>query len=915
MVAMAICPLSQTVGQMWKVRLDDGSSISGQLVSSGYDNRVGIQGGGFKSPFDFDAFAILSLSRVVSKTEVAQEQQPILLQFELVDGARFLGKIGSLDPEQIVIDSPALGKLSLDRTRLRSISKSDNLGELLYNGPSDIDRWSAGKSKDSTTSIDSSSLSSIAGGVTVATNLQLPDQAHIFLELSWRDGPNFVIVLGTTQVNLPTRIEEAKASARLEVWNGKLVLVRETDVAIDFVPLLDLTNSSMKRVQINIHLDQRNGEILATDEVGRQLGEIRVQANRPNVGTCIHISNYGGSLSLDQLQVRKWSAFLTKTVVEKDVVVLKNGRKVLGSLVGWDSTDRKFLLATSNGNQTTIEPNDLALMTLLPSEGEPRNQTVQNRDLGLAGYVNVVLSDQSRFRAKFLASSTDRLKLEIAGIPGNFEVPCAQIASIFATRRNDDRISNSGNNDESIGKTGVMKIDETVLSGRLAINGEGNGSSALVWHPTVSRNASSLVEGTNGSILFQKEVSEQAQAKATKTVGTRPNDTLLYIGGRKKSSDSEAYQLAFENGDVIEGKVLQIDEKGVKFESNQTNCQLASHEQIQSISLVPIATKNDLNSDLLKRLTTVPRVQKDHAPTHLLISKSGDYMRGQLLGLIDGEIAMDVRSKTAKIPLSKISRIVWLHHHDWQEAQTSPLDANGKVSAEEFSIHVMRENDRGITFRPRSLINGKLNGISDLFGECSEELAESSRIFFGRDISKQIMLFRQNPWTLSLARFPLAFLDEPDHDEQKQAGATTSKLIGKRAEDFTLKDLDGSEFQLSKYRGRIVVLDFWASWCGPCMQSLPKVDQLISRLESDKIVLAAINVQEPADTAQAALARLGIRPMVLLDEQGKVAVLYGATAIPQTVIVGADGAIKQIIVGGSQEARDRIRTALLSELK
>ena len=177
------------------------------------------------------------------------------------------------------------------------------------------------------------------------------------------------------------------------------------------------------------------------------------------------------------------------------------------------------------------------------------------------------------------------------------------------------------------------------------------------------------------------------------------------------------------------------------------------------------------------------------------------------------------------------------------------------------------------------------------------------------------MLFRQNPWTLSLARYPLAFLNEPDHDALDKGGATISTLIGTKAEDFTLKNLDGSEFQLSKYRGRIVVLDFWASWCGPCMQSLPKVDQLISRLESDKIVLAAINVQEPADTAQAALTRLGIRPTVLLDEQGKVAARYGATAIPQTVIIGADGAIKEIIVGGSQEARDRVRAALLSELK
>jgi thiol-disulfide isomerase/thioredoxin len=657
------------------------------------------------------------------------------------------------------------------------------------------------------------------------------------------------------------------------------------------------------------------------DEAGRRLCEIAVKANMPNVGTCFHLSNYGNALSLDHLEVHKWSESLTNFVFEKDVLLLKDGRELNGSLVGWDSSSDEFVLSIQDSKQTKIKTSEISRMTLLPIADEevlPSQETVA----GAAEYVDVVLEDQSRIKVKFRASTTDRFQFEIAGLTGSFEVPVEKIASmlgsVLGSRKNVERTGISANSDimsnnKTLELTGVMRLDMAELSGRLAIHGDENGSSAIVWHPTQSRNSSSLVEGVNGSILFQKGALESTQSKPVSTIGnvTNKNRTNLH---RQKEGESEFCELACENGDVIEAKVLKIDEVGVRFESNQTRCQFATHDRIQSITFLPKPLGGELNADLLKRLTTIPRLQKDHAPTHLLISISGDHMRGKSLGLEDSQITMDVRNKTSKIPISKISKIVWLHHLDWEEPQTRPLDSNGSDVASEFSVHVMKKDDRGITFRPRSLVDGILAGVSDLFGDCSVDLADTTRIFFGHDINKQIMMYRQNPWMLSLARFPQAFLDESNQDVGEQSAVANSKLIGEKAGEFTLKMIDGSEFQLSKRRGKIVVLDFWASWCGPCMQSMPKVEQLISNLASDRIVFAPVNVQESADTARAALTRLGIRPTTLLDEQGSVAALYGAVAIPQTVI-SPNGTIKDVIIGGSQEARDRIHAALLSELR
>ena len=92
--------------------------------------------------------------------------------------------------------------------------------------------------------------------------------------------------------------------------------------------------------------------------------------------------------------------------------------------------------------------------------------------------------------------------------------------------------------------------------------------------------------------------------------------------------------------------------------------------------------------------------------------------------------------------------------------ETQPMKAS-----EGFSIHVVRKNDRGITFHPQSLVTGKLRGISDLFGECSVELEEADRIFFGTDYSKHVKSLRRYPWTLSLARYPLDFLENEGKDQ------------------------------------------------------------------------------------------------------------------------------------------------------
>jgi thiol-disulfide isomerase/thioredoxin/outer membrane lipoprotein-sorting protein len=126
-------------------------------------------------------------------------------------------------------------------------------------------------------------------------------------------------------------------------------------------------------------------------------------------------------------------------------------------------------------------------------------------------------------------------------------------------------------------------------------------------------------------------------------------------------------------------------------------------------------------------------------------------------------------------------------------------------------------------------------------------------------------------------------------------------LVGKTAPDFTLHDLDDQSVTLSKLKGSVVVLDFWATWCGPCVMSLPHLDQLYKEQSPNGLKVYALDQQEDQAKVAEFVKSKGWSLPVLLDSDGAVAAKYKVTGIPQTVVVGKDGKIKQIFVGSGHE--------------
>jgi len=114
------------------------------------------------------------------------------------------------------------------------------------------------------------------------------------------------------------------------------------------------------------------------------------------------------------------------------------------------------------------------------------------------------------------------------------------------------------------------------------------------------------------------------------------------------------------------------------------------------------------------------------------------------------------------------------------------------------------------------------------------------------------------------------------------------------APDFTLRTMNGPNLRLAEQRGRVVMVNFWATWCGPCRQEMPQLDRLYQKYKSSGFVLLGVNVDEDARKATDVAAKLGVTFPVLLDTDKAVSKLYDLSTMPSTVIIDRDGKVRYL---------------------
>jgi len=114
------------------------------------------------------------------------------------------------------------------------------------------------------------------------------------------------------------------------------------------------------------------------------------------------------------------------------------------------------------------------------------------------------------------------------------------------------------------------------------------------------------------------------------------------------------------------------------------------------------------------------------------------------------------------------------------------------------------------------------------------------------------------------------------------------------APDFTLPAKTGAAVQLSKYKGSVVMLNFWASWCGPCRTEMPLMDQIYKKYAAAGFVLLGVNVDTDSTDAQKFLSQVPVSFPIAYDRDNKVSKMYDVAAMPSTVFIDRKGRVRQL---------------------
>jgi thiol-disulfide isomerase/thioredoxin len=956
-----------------RLQMVNGDYYSGQLKGSDEAGVVAWQSDDVVEPLRF-ALSSIAAAHFQRAGEPLRPQGEFCI--ELAGGDALFGTLLSLTAEHLELETANFGRVRIARDQVVRLEPWGDTSGIEYMGPEGLVGWtvtggSSGEGAENGWREDAGHPLTLQPGTLSMPGVAIPAQASLELELSWRNKADFSLQFGTERdaaklaadvaqfqgngqpamngpavpgmAPAPVR-EEPPTAFEVAIWGDSAVLVREQEQQADLARLERLA-SGAGRLALRLYLDQDAGVVSAYTVEGKFLASVKADGNGGKPAQGIRIINKRGDLRLERLVIRRWGGAAPQELAAgKSHLQLRDGTALDGAGAEFDGEKREFVV-TADGQERRVPMVDVAGLTM-GGAGKMPECTLR-----------LSLHDGVRLNGNLERVTDDEVVMARPGIEPALEVPLDLVRSLIGLK------PRAPENQPDGPRLGRLETASSVSHG-LLVPVENDGGGGLAWRPFGSVTACALREGLSGRIVYrtpppaiaaQSPQQRPAAAQNRGVWGALVGSFQAPAGGNAGArGDAASYNqlLWLRAGDRIPCIVKSIDERGVTFATPVLEATFLPHESIKAWDCVAGSQPRALEPQKMTRLLTLPRMQRENPPTHLIESTGGDFLRGRVESLDDKLLRIEVRLETKEIPRSQIARIIWFEKppkpeppaadapaagaadagataadatvtpgagpgfggtsgDDLALAEKVPQHANDGVSAaiaaSKTVVQAICRDGVRLTFLPERLADEALVGASELLGPCSVPLAEVDQLYFGAAILSAAEELTYSVWRLYPAPDP-KFVTEDGAPVNNISGLESS-LVGQPAPDFKLEFADQGQFQLSEQRGHVVVLDFWASWCGPCMQAMPEVDAL-ARDYGDRISLIAVNLQEDRTTIAAALERLGIQPRVVLDIDGAAAEKFGVTAIPQTVVIDAEGKVVRVFIGGGPNLVTDLKAAI-----
>lgn len=942
-----------------KLRLTSGDVYSGHLHSVRSGEGVLWQCDGFKGPITFPWSMIESLEQTNAANAAASNgsgatsvagangnsDNPMFC-FELVNGNSLTGFVAGVDSESISVVSPYWDARKIPQSQLLSmfrVEQSDATSNSTVLAPEkwvqETPAFRNGKGRKWFPKLGS--IGTDTAGASISQKVFMQNNASIDLHVTWEQAnPGWWFTIGEpTGLDLQVR----KVSSKKQL---KITLAIENDDEGDVATVL-IPDDDSKSISLRILCDSRAGRYIL-EYRGDVIADLRIKNASRLVGVqpFTFKNSSVGAITLREVVVGRnnFSMPISNSASEGKPLVLVSGNPSVAATPVEFNAEAKSIGFRGDGSDVSpiplsaiqrIEfPNQkLAADTTATQPTQPADAVSPDNTTSANGTVAVQTKRRSavielfsgeRVSGASVRSDGDMVAIEFNGAGGELRFPPAAIRRVWQSGTGVKVAEPVAQDAETPAVQEFRLVTANIMStGRLtgvSANDEGQ-KSTLLWHPRGAAGAVAINDTING---FIEPLGSTGKART----GTRKPDGEPLAGANIRSSEPtygrplRNYEpsLFLKNGDCFPAAIELCNEESVLFKSSMFTSGQIESSLVRGIRVLAYSGSDAMAKETRKRVMTLPRMQRNNPPTHVVLSREGDLIRGRLIRMTVDELTMDVRGVEKTVLMKNIAEIIWLQPSDpvpSREAKgnaTAPA-ANATPTTPDtvapllgyYQVHL--ESGTRVTLSPVSSNDTHLAGKHPQLGECQLEWAKIARLSLGNDISADSGN-RFSKWKLQNAIDPMFMNESDDEGGSGEMEAGDLALSGKPAPEFELKTLDGNGIKLSELKGKVVILDFWATWCGPCVVALPKIVRLADEYKPAPLQLVAVNLEQSEAEISKFLTRTKIDPKVALDTDGAVSRLYHVDAIPKTIVIDQDGIVRAVIVGGGEEAEDRLRNAL-----